>query len=120
MITLENQIKVSERDLLKEVEDNKVRKRSSDKVLAEKNLQISEIKKQLDEGLQASKEQLEELRDDLKNVQSERLEASRQNESLRNKVSNLQKKLSEAVNKAQEEELLTSSKSAERGKRKAS
>ena len=76
MITLENQIKVSERDLLKEVEDNKIRKRSSDKVLSEKNLQISEMKKQLDEGLQASKGQLEELRDDLKNVQSERLEAS--------------------------------------------
>ena len=67
------------------------------------------MKEELKNKSEMSKEEFDDIHDDLKNVQAERLEATRQNEFLQNKIKSLQTKLQNLKNAEEEKQLLRGS-----------
>ena len=89
----------TEEEFAKERSDMEKRVESIWKESSKKDEEIRKVKKtNQDKGKELAEEDFEELRDNLKYVQPERVEATRQAEFLRNKVKSLESKLKEAEN----------------------
>ena len=109
MLSLEKRIKTMEKEFDEERKEL-IRQTNVWKVdSSDKGKEITALVKRLD-GTTLSKEEVDELKDELKHVQSEHLEATREAGFLRNKIQSLEKKLREERNERQENDYKRKSK----------
>ena len=107
MINLENRIKTIEGEFHEERRAMEERQKHAKSEILEKVKEIGELREKLNSGDSGSKEELDSLRDDLKYVQLERLEATRRSGFLENKIKNLEKKLADSNKLLEEQRLLS-------------
>ena len=98
MIALQEKIKSMETELRNKSSALENARRATVEDSSKKNEEIVELKQKMRYQSDKTAEERMELQDELKYVQEERVEASRQAEFLRNKVSSLEKKLKDALN----------------------
>ena len=112
MLEMENRLKIWEREFQEERNQMSLKEKKFNQEIEEKANEIDGLKKKAQTENVISIEDLALLQDDLKHVQAERLEASRQVDNLKNVVSNLQRKLQDKKTESEEEALLAGGQSS--------
>ena len=106
MITLENMLKTTEGEFAEERRSMQERQKNAKAEILEKLKEIDNLRSKVNSDETVSKEDFDSLRDDLKTVQAEHVEATRQNSFLENKIKNLEKKLVESNKVIEEQKIL--------------